>query len=193
MKYSPSPSPTSSGLPLRAATIARDHRDPVRALHSRERLDHRLLQIPLVHLFDQMRENLGIGVRPEAVAELLERLPQCGAILDDAVVHDTDLLIAAHLRMRIDEVRRTVRRPSRVRDAERSDDRRGSHESLELGDLSRRLSSLEPLPVHDGDASRVIASVLEAPEPLEEQWRGRAWSNVSYDSAHIPRSRKMSA
>ena len=142
-KFSPFPTPSSSGLPLRAATIlsgfpARHHGDAVRALDLAQRLDHGLFQRAVVQLLDEVRDHLGVRVGPERMAVFLQRAAEHGRVLDDAVVHDGDATVVAQVRMRVALGGRAVRRPPRVTDPEHPIHRVGGEHRLELRDLSRR-------------------------------------------------------
>ena len=48
-----------------------------------------------ISLFDQMREDLGIGLALKVVAAALQLFAQLGEVLDDAVVDDGDTTVAA--------------------------------------------------------------------------------------------------
>ena len=67
----------------------------------------------LAVLGDEVRDDLGIGVRGELIARALQALADRLVVLDDAVVDDGD--IAGHVRMGIALGRRAVRRPAGVR------------------------------------------------------------------------------
>ena len=63
-----------------------------------------------------MRDDLAVGLGDETIALRLEALAQRLEVLDDAVVHDRDL-VAAGVRMRVRRRRCAVRGPARMRDA----------------------------------------------------------------------------
>ena len=104
---------------------ARDRGDPVRALDLAQRLDHGILQRSVERRFDQMHQHLGVRLRGEDMAEVLQLTAQRAGVLDDAVVHDGELVLLVHVRMRVHLVGRTVRRPPGVADPERPRDRTG--------------------------------------------------------------------
>ena len=101
--------------------IRRYRRDAVCAADvTNRRLDCRRQILALFHrFFDEMREDFRVGLGLECVTARDEFRPQFRVILDDAVVHDCDAARTITVRMRIRFCRRTVRGPSRVRDADR--------------------------------------------------------------------------
>ena len=88
-----------------------------RAAQARQRrLDRLRGRAALLHLLgDEMRDDFGVGFGLEDVALGLQLFAQLAEILDDAVVHDRDLV--GRMRMRVDFVGLAVRRPARVADA----------------------------------------------------------------------------
>ncbi len=68
----------------------RDHGQAVGPLDLVEGGNDALLERFPRRLLNQMRDGLGVGLRDEPVAGLLEADPQQLRILDDAVVHDGD-------------------------------------------------------------------------------------------------------
>ena len=69
----------------------------------------------------EMRDRLAVGLRLERIPCRSKAVAQRLEVLDDAVVHDRDLVVR-DVRMRVDRRRRAVRRPPRVRDAGGADD-----------------------------------------------------------------------
>ena len=74
-KYSPSPRPTTTGGPLRTATILSGSSAEIstsanRPAHaSMQRAPHRVLEAVVLHLaLDQVRDDLGVGLGDERVA-----------------------------------------------------------------------------------------------------------------------------
>ena len=90
------------------------------------------------------------------------------------------------MRMRVDFIRRTVRRPPSMRDPDRPADGRLVHGNLEFGDLARCFARLETLPVERGNASRVITAILQTLESLDQHRHSGFRSNVSDNSTHSP-------
>src|SRR5690606_21731794 len=77
----------------------------------------------------------------------------------------------------------TVRRPARVRDAGRSDGSHLARSRIEIGNAAHRTHPLEG-PVHDRDARRVIATVFELAQTLDEDRHDVSLGNRPDDSTH---------
>ena len=128
--------------------------------------------------------------RAKRVAELVERLRAAPMPFSMMPLCTTAmLLVAAHLRVRVARVRRAVRRPARVGDAERAARpaaTRRSSRAREIFPAALRTSS--PLPFMQRDAGRIVAAILQPLEPLDQQRRALPRSDVSDDSAHSYRA-----
>ncbi len=90
----------------------------VQTLEVLERLEHGFFEIALEILFDEMRDDFGVGLGGELVPFGDESALQCQVVLDDAVVRNDDAAFAIPVRMRVFFGRTAVSRPSRVPDAE---------------------------------------------------------------------------
>ena len=133
---------------------------------------------------DHVGERLGVGVADQLDAPAGERVPELLGVLDDAVVHDRDAALGVGVRMGVHLVRLTVGGPPGVADAD------GGPGAVadpvpEVLDPARRLGDLEPVPVDDGQAGRVVAAVLQAPQPLEQHRHRVPAADVPHDSAHF--------
>lgn len=69
-----------------------------------------------IGLFDQMREDLGIGLALKVVAAALQLFAQLGEVLDDAVVDDGDTTVAAGVGMSVNDGGLAVGGPTGVTD-----------------------------------------------------------------------------
>ena len=69
-----------------------------------------------IGLFDQVRENFGIGLALKVMAAALQLFAQLGEVLDDAVVDDGDATIAAGVGMGVDNGRLAVSGPAGMAD-----------------------------------------------------------------------------
>ncbi len=176
-------------------TVARGHElvgvaagydsEAVGAIHLRQRGGDGILQVPVEGLVDQVREDLGIGLAAERVAQLLELPPQDRGVLDDPVVDDGDLAAAIVVRVRVRGGRGAVGRPARMGQTERSVRQVPFDRFRQLGDLARHLSSIEAPVGADGDSRRVVAPILQPPQTLQQQ-RGRLpIAYISNDAAHV--------
>ena len=165
-KYSPSPSPTTIGGPLRTATSfsgrrptagrartarARGHRPPHRAFEP--------IVLPL--LLHEVGDDFGVGFRLEDVS-LRRQLPfQLEVVLDDAVVHHHDPAAAVPVRVGVLLRWPAVRRPTRVAEAVLAVQRALSQRLFEVGQLAGATANVHVAVVDDRDAGRVVATILE--------------------------------
>ena len=124
---------------------------------------------PILHvLFDEMRDDLGVRLGLELVADLLESLLDREEVFDDAVVDDHDLAGAVAVRMGVVLVRLAVRGPARVAHAERAFDRRGIQLRLEVRQLPLGAHDFDAVAVHDGDSGAVVAAIFEFFQSADE-------------------------
>ena len=189
-KNSPSPRPTTIGGPLRTATIfsgivGRDQHQREQAAHQQQRPPHRVLEAVVLHLaLDQVRDDLGVGLGDELVALPLQLLLQVEVVLDDAVVDDDDLAGAVAVRVGVLLGRPAVRRPARVADAVVAGDRVGGDDVLEVRQLAGAAPQVDRAVAHDRDAGRVVAAILELPQPVDQDRDDVLRSDVSDDPTH---------
>ena len=109
-----------AGRHQHARLVGRDDGEAVGAVDVAQRRGHRLLEVALVELADQVRQHLGVGLGGEGVAARLERLPDGVRVLDDAVVDDGDPAGLVGVGMGVRRGGRAVRGPAGVADAERA-------------------------------------------------------------------------
>ena len=165
------------------------HRDRVGALELPERMPDGVGQVALVGLLDQVGDGLGVGLRGQAMAACLELVAQVAEVLDDPVVDDRDLAGAIAMRMGIEVVRPAVRRPARVGEADRGVRRPIGDGRLEVDQLAGPLLHEQvPGVVDEGDPGRIVATVLEPLEPLDQDGARLPRTGVADDAAHAVRS-----
>ena len=85
------PTPSTSGEPRRAPTtrcglVAAEHGDRVGAAQPRQGPLDGIEQVAVVEVVDQVRDDLGVGLRHEDVALGLQLGAQRVVVLDDSVV-----------------------------------------------------------------------------------------------------------
>ena len=131
---------------------------------------------------DQLGHDLGVGLGREAVALGGQLGAQVLEVLDDAVVHDRDP--AGLVRMGVVLGRRAMGRPAGVADAGHAGERLGLERALEIGELALGAAAVDPAPDQGRDAGAVVAAVLEPPERIEQQRRGRLAAEDTDDAAH---------
>src|SRR5262249_27202273 len=96
-------------------------------------------------------------------------------------------------RMRIDRVRRTVRRPARVRDAGKTGDRLRRLQGFELAHLALGAHTLEAAFGQQRDTGRVITAVFERLEAADQRCDDIAPGGGTDNSTHeskIPETRQ---
>src|SRR5882724_11541088 len=88
--------------------------------------------------------------------------------------------------MAISVGRNSVRGPARVADTEISRDGIGLQDGREGAVNLAALFPHEQIGLlQDGDARAVVAAIFQPPQSFEQDWRGRFFSDVSDDAAHI--------
>ena len=168
--------------------LAMEHDDRVGAAQLTERAAHRLVELRSVleMALDQMRDDLGIRLGREDVPLGLQALLDRQVVLDDAVVHHHEVAGAVGVRVRVLVGGPAVGGPARVAEADAAFDRLLAQESLQVLDAPGRAPDLQPRGADNRDARRVVAAVLEAPEPLDHGVDRVLVPDVSDDSTHGP-------
>ncbi len=161
------------------------HGDAVGALDVSQRLADSLLQRVGLDARDEVGEDLGVGVGDERHALGGQPGPQVGGVVDDAVVDDGHLLGGVQVRVGVGVVRLAVGGPAGVRDSGGAGETLGdaclqvTHPALGLGRAQPARAGL------DGDARGVVAAVLQALQPFEQEGGHVAFPDVSHDAAHV--------
>ena len=172
-----------------AGLARRDHRDRVRPLELGNRSLHRAQQVASARrvpvCVDEVRNDLGVGLRDEHVAFGRQAIAQRLEVLDDAVVDHRDLA-ARRVRVRIVGRRRAVRRPARVRDAGRACQRQPVGLRGEIGDPRRADQTVElrRRVADHAQPRRVVAAVLEAADAFDQDRDDVARGSRADDAAH---------
>ena len=132
-----------------------------------------------------MREHLGVGFRGEVVRALPQkRLLDLLVILDHAVVDEREFAALVEMRMGILIGRLAVRRPAGVADAVSARRGRFGHQLGKPGDAAGTFPRLDMVAIDDRDAGRIVATVFEPTQPIEQDGRGFRSSDVSDDATH---------
>src|ERR687891_598264 len=174
----------------RPGLVSRQDHERVRALEPGDGGPHGVGEIGAVAdgVLDQVGHHFGVGLRPKHVPVQLEPLPELVEVLDDAVVDDGDPAVAVEVWVRVLVGRRPVGGPPRVAHTDRP--LRGSVVRELL------LQGLElPGALHDGEVAvehshpgRVVATVFETMEPLEDDGERLVGTNVTDNPAHEDRN-----
>jgi hypothetical protein len=131
-----------------------------------------------------MGERLGVGVGRKPMARALELGAQHIGVLDDAVVHERQRARAVGVWVCVTLGGRAVSRPARVPDAAGPVERILPEAFPEGRDATSELPSLHPATVQHGHAGRVVASVLQPRQAIQQHGDGILRSDVSHDAAH---------
>ena len=129
-----------------------------------------------------MSDDLGVGVGTEFRALVLELVPQLAEILDDAVVDHGEAV--GGVRVRVAFGRPAVGCPTRVADADGAGERLAREPRLEIAQLALGTPAGKASVFQGGDAGRVISSVFEPLERVDERARDRLTSENAHNSAH---------
>ncbi len=152
------------------------------------RLLHRLGEVvrdPQV-LGQQMGGDLRVGLAEEGHATCLQLVAQFGEVLDDPVVDDRQPAVLAQMRVGVDVVGGTVRRPAGVSDSDGRAGQRGlSERLLQVRQLAGALARLHPGGCHDRNPGRVVPPVLESAQTRHDHICGVLTADVPHDSAHV--------
>ena len=169
-----------AGLP-----VARD-RDGVGTDQALGRLAHGLQKVAALGkaLLHEVRDDLGVGLARERMPAPLQLLAQLGEVLDDAVVHDGHASVAGGVGMRVRLARAAVRGPARVADAARARKAERFDEARQPAHLALAVHDFKLAALLHGDTRRVVAAILEARQPLDEDALHGTMPGVSNDSAH---------
>ncbi len=136
--------------------------------------------------FQQLRHDLGIGLGLEPDALTDQKFLDLDVVFDDAVVDDGELAVFAHVGVRVDDVRRAVRRPAGVTKADAALEVRAAVDLLaeDLEPAHRFLDLQLSLRRDDGTPRSHIRGIPDA--RAIQQNGGRLFpTNESNDSAHI--------
>ena len=139
-------------------------------------------QVARVGLLDEVRQGLGVGLRAKLVAARRQAVAKLLEVLDDAVVDDGDVARAIDVRMRVQVVRPSMRRPARMGEADGRRWRDVEQGGAQVAELAGSLLD-EELAVggHERDAGRVVAAILQARQALEQDGRGLTRPDVADD------------
>ena len=167
--------------------VGAQNADRIAALQTAKCLHDGVLQVAVtgvVHI-QQMDDDLRVRLTMEPEPLGLQHLAQLHEVFDDAVLHDGELAVVAHMRVGVRLRRRAVRCPARMAEADIAVKiatvmRFGQ----QILDLAAGLGKLNRAAVEHGDAGRVITAVFELLQPFEKDRRSLLRADVSNDSTH---------
>ena len=169
--------------------VGAEHTEGVRTLDAAQHAAHGLQKVVtlVVVEFQQLRHDLGIGLGLELDALTDQKFLDLDVVFDDAVVDDGELAVFAHVGVRVDDVRRAVRRPAGVTKTDAALEVRAAVD-LFAEDLepAHRFFDLQlSLRRDDGHARGVIPAVFQMREPVQQDGGRLFLTNESNDSAHM--------
>jgi hypothetical protein len=178
-----------------ARLVGRHDRNAVGTLYMVQGRNYPQFQGATGRFFDEMRQGLRISIRGDLVTGGNQLLAERIRILDDAVVYDGDRPGAVGVGMGVARGGRAMGRPPRVGNAGRTMERRLLQQLIECGDPPRELPHFETNAVLHRNSGGVVAPILEAAEPFEQDGDGMSVPCVSNDAAHwlVPVARENRA
>ena len=169
--------------------IHRDYAQCVRAAQTLHGLQNGLGQILLlagVQIVHEVRDSLRIGLGLKLVAVCLQTLTQLLVVLDNAVVYNCYLALAAQMRVGVAVGRLAVRCPAGVADTAGA-----VHVAaffldllLKVCNAAARLDNAQTVLREGSHTGRVIATVFQAVQTLDENRKRILASGESNDSTH---------
>ena len=136
--------------------------------------------------FDEVCDDLCVGLCGEAVA-LFDELPlQRNIVLDNSVVHHYHAPAAIAVRMGVLFGGASVRCPAGVADAVSSIERFQADNFFQIPQLAFGAANLKSFPVAAHSyARRVVAAILQALEPINNDRHDSLVTHVSNDATHL--------
>src|SRR5687768_3041072 len=136
-------------------------------------------------LFDQVRDDFGIGLSDEAVIGVTETFLKLQVIFDDSVVNDNHAARAIAMRVRVFFGWASMRGPARVADAVSAIDWAKPNRLFEVAQFAFCAADLEFVAlVDDSDTGRVVAAILELSQALDDQRYDLFITYITNNSTH---------
>jgi len=136
---------------------------------------------------DPMSEHLRVRLRQKLVFQAEEFVAQGGVVLDDPVVDQCQFAGLIQVRMGVGIAGQTVSRPAGVADAQGAANRFLFKRFGQAGDAADALAHFQGATVQRADPGRIIAAVLQPPQPVQKDRHGLLFSDITYNSAHRER------
>jgi hypothetical protein len=154
------------------------------AIEAFERSRDRLRRVETLRqiMRHEVCDGLGVGVGVEGMAEPGELFFERLEILDDAVMHDRDLVGRDRVRVFLDRL--AVRRPACVADADRAAHRLLLQPRDEVRQFAFGAAALDAAIDQGGDARGIIAAVFEALQGADQFVRDGLLCDDPDDAAH---------
>ena len=162
-----------------------DNGQAVSPLQERESFPDSLRQISIEVSGDELGDHLGVGVASEHDAFGLELALQDGVVLDDAIVHDRDEVVATDVWMGVNVVGRPMRCPAGVADAMAAGGWPFPQVLDQVGDPAGVFADVQ---VRTGDRRHpgaVVPPILQSPKPFDQNRLRFSMADIADDSAHL--------
>jgi hypothetical protein len=131
-----------------------------------------------------MGDDLGIRIGAKDVTGFQEAPLEGRVVLDDAVVYHRQRAAAVYVRVGVELGGRSVRRPAGMTETDGAFGRLSLDQIGQLTDLPGPPSNGEPTVGYRGQTGRVIASILQTAQAIDDDPAGVSLSYVTNDSAH---------
>ena len=160
------------------------HGDGISSLQLGDGGTHGSKQIRLAAQFerDQVRHDLGVGVRGKHVTRGLQAGAQFLVVLDDAVMHHGQAV--GDVRVRVALARDAVRRPAGVGDAGRAGGPGLVDLRHQFGDAPDRAQAAQAGGIDQGQPGRIVTAVFELAQPFEKLRNDIAVGDRGNDATH---------
>ena len=141
-------------------------------------------EVSVIHLFEKVCHDFGVGIRLEDMAFVDQLLLERHVVFDDAIVYDDEMIMAVAMRMGIPIRWLSVRRPAGMPDADVSGERMRLQCGFQICQTTFFLFDRDRTFVIDGDASRIIAAIFEASQPIDQKTGRFAAAHITYNTTH---------
>ena len=173
----------------RAGFVAVDHCNRIRAYNLLQGGTYGACQVGIMFLpciFYELQQHFRVCFAAEGESLLLELLPQCSGILDDAVMHHCKVSALGDMRMRVDLVGDAVGGPAGMCYAKAAGAVVPLHHLLQIGDFAYGLIDVQfSFFVKNRNSCGVVTAVFEPVKAPDQNRICLAASEISNNSTHI--------
>ncbi len=142
-------------------------------------------EITVVHFFQEVRYHFGVGVGFEYMAFVHELLLQSHVVFNDAIVNDDEMIVAVAMGMGISIRRLAMGGPAGVADTDVTGERMGFQRFFQICQAAFFLFDLNISISINSDTCRVIASVFQTAQSVNEKMGRLAATHITYNTTHI--------
>ena len=166
--------------------ISEQNSKGVRPLHPVHDLHDGVQRVSVVIVIQHMGNNFRIRFRYKLIAAAFHFLFQFYVIFDDSVVDHNDGLVFIEMRMGVGIGRAAVSRPAGMTNPGSSrQDRSVLSQFFQHLQTACSLHHLDLFPIIHSHSCRIISSVLQFGQPVQQDRRRLLFSNISYNSTHV--------